>query len=203
MLAILVLTGCGASTGTTETASSVTAAESSAASAVSEAENTEASASTASESAAAASGEAGGEGIANPITECGTLEEAEALAGFSVSIPDSVAVYLPEFYCVYDLDSYGSMIEVTYSDGERTVTLRKALHSDKEGWDLSGDYNTYSSIKEIDVAGTTVSMRFLSNMVYVATWTDGEYDYAIDASDGLAEKVMADTIAAVDAISEN
>lgn len=48
-----------------------------------------------------------------------------------------------------------------------------------------GDYNTYSEEQSLSINNTEVTFKGNDGRLYVITWTDGTYAYAIDSSAGL------------------
>ena len=117
--------------------------------------------------------------IANPYVDCETLEEAGELAGFDISVPETIdggytqgAIQAVE----------NEMIQVIYTtEAGEEITLRKGTGTE----DISGDYNEYAEENTLDVDGTSVTARGSGGLVYAAAWTDGTYTYAITASAGL------------------
>lgn len=118
--------------------------------------------------------------IPDPFEGFSTLEEAAAAVGFEMSVPAT-----PEGYetVVYRVDADIHMLEVIYSDKDyenedavEAYRIRKAIGSD----DISGDYNEYNEENEVFVSGNQVTLKGNDGKVFVATWTSGEYTYAID-----------------------
>lgn len=74
--------------------------------------------------------------IGNPWKDFATLAEAEEMIGFSLDLPETVAGS-------YEVETFRTMkgaaelLEVTYRDGDFTVTVRK---SPGEGQDIAGVY---------------------------------------------------------------
>lgn len=73
----------------------------------------------------------------NPIAEVGSLAEAEAIAGFDLTLPDAEAPYTNAAYAVID----GTMIDVTYTDdaGEVGLNIRKAPVTEGGGENETAD----------------------------------------------------------------
>jgi len=123
--------------------------------------------------------EAINEQIANPAVEYSSLEEAETAAGFELEVPAAPEGYETVVYQVID----GSMIEVIWLNGSyesdnatEAYRIRKAAGTD----DISGDYNDYDEVNKVTINNNQVTMKGNKGKVYVATWTDGEYTYAVD-----------------------
>ena len=118
--------------------------------------------------------------IPDPFEGFSTLEQAVKAAGFEMSVPDA-----PKWYetAIYRANTGTQMLEVIYSDKDlenedavEAYRIRKAIGSD----DISGDYNDYSEKTEVSVSGNQVSLKGNDGKVFVATWTSGEFTYAID-----------------------
>lgn len=120
--------------------------------------------------------------IANPFVDCDDFDVAAELAGFAISVPETVDGYPLRLIQAVD----GDMIQVFYATGDladeaaQRVLLRKAVGSE----DVSGDYNEYAEVFEQDVGGRTVTFKGDGSLVYLAVWTDGSYSYSVSVSDG-------------------
>ena len=115
--------------------------------------------------------------LPNPFIEVGSLEEAEALAGFSLKTAEKFGDYGRQSISVME----GEMIQVIYQNdaGEEGLRVRKGLG---EG-DLSGDYNTYTLDEEVEQDGVKIRLRGDGQRIFAASWTKGGYSYAIDLGD--------------------
>ena len=92
-------------------------------------------------------------GVPNPYEIVDTLDEASKIAGFNLSVP------------------------ATYGDYKKQVLrIRKAKGTD----DISGDYNEYKNVETVKVGDYDVTEKSDGKNIFVATWTDGTYSYAID-----------------------
>ena len=123
--------------------------------------------------------------ISNPWRECDSLEEAGKLAGFSFTAPESVDGYTEKYIAAIEND----IAQVIFSneDGSK-LYFRKGLDGD----DISGDYNTYDITAEQTVDGKSVLCKGNDGLVYTATWTDGNYAYAVMSDTGMdAEQLNA------------
>ena len=85
------------------------------------------------------------------------------------------------------------MVEVICTDEQQQLRIRKAL----SGEDISGDYNVYAETGTLTVGQLEITVNGNDGLVHVATWTDGGYSYAVDASAGLSEDALSALIAAV------
>ena len=129
--------------------------------------------------------------IANPFITCETLEDAAALAGFDMAAPNLSS----DTYAQQEISAIeDTMIQISYqdTDGTDAIVIRKGTGSD----DISGDYNTYDETGTLDVDGITVTTKGNDGLIYVATWTSGDFTFSITAtagldSDGVTELVQA------------
>ena len=123
--------------------------------------------------------------IPNPFVECETLEDAAALAGFDIIVPDSVDGYEERAITAMEND----MIQVLYLHGDDQVCIRKAVGEEE----CSGDYNAYSEEKTVTVGDKEVTLRGNNGKVMVAVWSEGGYSYSIGVyaytqhNDGVAD----------------
>ena len=125
--------------------------------------------------------------IPNPFIDCGTLEEAEKAAGFTITIPA-----VQEATNVVYRAMSGQMIEVIYLKGEDEILrVRKAPGTDP----VDGDYNEYEKNGNIEYydAGDlpVIHVRMNGDLIHVATWTAAEngkdYSYAVTSDAGIEE----------------
>lgn len=123
--------------------------------------------------------------IPNPLTDHESLAELAKAVGFDIKAPAVPAGYTMDAY----IDISGELAEVFYENGSDTLLYRV---SKGEG-DNSGDYNTYSTTKTVNVNGVSVEMRG-NDKVNVAVWSNGGFAYSVSSEQGIAE---ADVIAAV------
>ena len=117
--------------------------------------------------------------IPNPWQECTSLEEAGKLAGFSFTAPQTVDGYTERYIAAIE----NEIAQVIFSNGnDSELYFRKGVGGD----DISGDCNTYTTIEEQTVDGHTVLCKGNDGMIYTATWTDGEYSYAVMCDAGMS-----------------
>jgi len=131
-------------------------------------------------------------GMPNPFVDYETLGEAIKAAGFSIEIPDAPSGYETVLYRVMN----GEMIEVIWmsSDSEdETAVEAYRIRKEAGTGDISGDYNNYDEVEEVDVDGMTVTMKGNDGAVYVATWEFYGYTYALDI-DMNGEGLSADSV---------
>ena len=122
------------------------------------------------------------DGDSSQIPNLLTLAELVKAVGFDIKAPTVPAGYEADAY----IDISGELAEVFYAKGDDTLVYRV---SRGEG-DNSGDYNTYSSKKTVDVNGVSVELRG-NDKVNVATWSNGGFAYSVSAKQGISETEVA------------
>lgn len=127
--------------------------------------------------------------IPSPFQDYETLAAAAQAAGFSLSVPETVSGFQRGGIQVLN----NEMIQVFFGSGEDEILIRKAAGSE----DISGDYNVYAETGTLTAGQLEITVKGNDGLVHVATWTDGGYSYAVDASAGLSEDALSALIAAV------
>jgi len=127
------------------------------------------------------SSKSSGVGVATPFEQVSSMEEAESKSGFSLDFNSDYDYKIQVF-------DYG-MIEVIFFDGSSEVYR---IRKDKGVSDISGDYNSYEIVEEID----GVTYKGNGALISDALWNDGTYSYAI-ISDGLEKDVMYNLVSSV------
>lgn len=107
--------------------------------------------------------------VVNPIEEVATLDEAEEILGFNVSLPANETI---KSIVVYD----GVMLEVTYEDYSLRVQV-----SDE---DISGDNNNYVRQEVVDVNGIDVTLKGNGEAYFLASWKEQTFMHALSYPDG-------------------
>lgn len=120
--------------------------------------------------------------IPNPLTAHDSLAELAKAVGFDIKAPTVPTDYQADAY----IDISGELAEVFYVKGDDTLVYRV---SRGEG-DNSGDYNTYSGKKTVDVNGVSVELRG-NDKVNVAVWSKGGFAYSVSTKQGIGETEVA------------
>ena len=102
--------------------------------------------------------------IANPWRDFDSLKEAEADAGVEIALPESYQRFDHRIYRAM----HGEMIEVIYqdADGKEGFRIRKS----RDAGDISGDYNSYTQKKTLEIGDRAVEIRGNGEVISVATW---------------------------------
>ncbi len=118
--------------------------------------------------------------IVNGMVEVDTLEQLAAAVGFEVEELDALPF---EAEMTAYVSYWNELAEIVYSGEGQTATFRKSIGAE----DNSGDYSTYSSIKEIEINSLTVTLKGDREVYTLAIWSNGVYSYSISVSDGIPE----------------
>ena len=102
--------------------------------------------------------------IANPWSDFDSLEEAETDAGVELTLPESYQGFNHRIY----RSMHGEMIEVIYqdADGQEGFRIRKS----RDAGDISGDYNSYTQKKTLEIGDRVVETRGNGDEIAVASW---------------------------------
>ena len=130
--------------------------------------------------------------VESPYQEVNSLQEASKIAGFDMKVPDSIGEYSNQLISVID----GNIIEVRYlsSDEQSTGIIIRKSGGDE---DISGDYNTYSTNIAEHIDGKNVNLRGDGEKIFVATWTEDGFSYAVKANDYMVNKEQIESLIGV------
>lgn len=109
----------------------------------------------------------------SPFQPCDTLDAAEEMAGFDMTVPNT-----PDSIEAWE----GYMIQALYGEDGADMLIRKALGSE----DISGDYNEYVQTETVD----GVTLKGADGQFSLAMWTDGDYTYSISVGSALSQTDM-------------
>jgi len=130
--------------------------------------------------------------IPNPFVDCETMEEAGKLAGFDMTVPESIEGYGERLIQAVEKE----IIQVFYFKGEGEnkdeILIRK--FSDVNA--ASGDYNVYSKEETIKVDDVTVTVKG-NNKVNLATWQKDGYAFCIMISEGTDNSSISELISKI------
>lgn len=123
----------------------------------------------------------------NPFADCETKEEAEELAGFSLTIPESLEQEgsTEAYRAMKD-----SMLEVLVSGEEDQIRIRKGAGEE----DISGDYTAYEKEDTVEIGERKVTVKGDETLVYLAVWQEGEYSYSVSSENGMALEDMTQLV---------
>ena len=138
----------------------------------------------------------------NPFQSFRTLSEAETAAGFRVAAPESYAAYTVQDFSVLlgEGDGAGNMIELIYRDASGEEGLRIRVEK-AENADISGDYNFYERDFTEQFGGRSVRVRGSAERIYLLSWTEEDYSYAVSFENGVENTKKAEAEALIAGIS--
>ncbi len=129
---------------------------------------------------------------ANPWIEYDTIEEIEELAGFEMDYPEEFAGHTAEDIIFYYCDPLKE-IQISYDDTGADY-IRKA---DDDG-DISGDYQEYPFVAEVEIDGKTVTFKGASkDVISLANWREDKFAFCVRAEAGISSEEMKAAILAV------
>lgn len=118
--------------------------------------------------------------IVNGIVEVDTLEQLADAVGFEVEELPALPFTVEEtVYASY----WNELAEITYTGEGQTAIFRKSAGTE----DNSGDYNTYSSVKEIHMGPLTATLKGGGAVYTLAVWSADGYAYSLCLSNGISE----------------
>ena len=149
--------------------------------------------------------------IANPVKTYNSLAKAEKAAGFTFTVPEGVNVKGADYAQYYWSTINENLIEVRYGgEGDEVCYMRKAPASaaDDDDVDISGDYNVYDTVKEVeftleDGREVEVTLKGKDKKFYVANWQlkgvkdNGIWNYAIGVR-GIPEQDLLELVKMVE-----
>lgn len=130
--------------------------------------------------------------LANPFVDYSSLEEAEAAAGFSFSVPEKVTAGGVTSAVRKVQVMSGRMIQVIYEDseGNELCMLRKQAAGDAAE-DLTGDYTEYAFSNTMTAGSIEAEVRGESeNRLHDAVWQRDGYDEALYSEAGMTAEEM-------------
>ena len=120
------------------------------------------------------------------LAPCSSLTEAGELSGVDVTGLDTINGYdESEVFAVKD-----EMVELHYKKGDDKITVRKA--AGKNG--VSVDTSSYDKTASKKVKGCKVSFMGTGKKFFVATWTKGDYSYALISANGQTKKAIESSL---------
>ena len=120
--------------------------------------------------------------IANPWSETTSLSEATSLAGFEIVMPESINEASISLYRVIENETF----EIRYGED---IAVRKSVDSG----DISGDYNDYENIEEVD----GVTYKGNDDTYNCIIWSADSYSYSITSNNGLSLDVVNEAISSI------
>lgn len=115
-----------------------------------------------------------------------TVENIRALSE-KTGIPLAELTNLPFAVERTEYVSYwGELAEIQYFGETNSLRYRKSQGTE----DNSGDYNEYTQVETVDIAGNTVTLKGDKDLYSLALWTDGSYAYSISVTEPISQEVF-------------
>ena len=131
--------------------------------------------------------------IPNPWTDYNSLAEAQAAAGFDLTLPTLSADFTQSAFQVLAGDETILQAAFRTEDDQHQLNIRKAPGAQ----DISGDCNTYSVDETVSADGVDVTVKGNEDGYHLAIWTANGYTYAISSGDALTQDALTQLAAAV------
>ena len=130
--------------------------------------------------------------IGNGMVEVDSLAELSQIFGFSV--PEVKNIPFEVTSTVYT-NGWNVFAQVEYQgkSQDEAVLFRKARGTD----DISGDYNTYSDVKEVTVKEVSVTLKGDDGQYKLAIWQQDGFAYSLNYEPGGSEAVFVEMIQSV------
>ena len=123
--------------------------------------------------------------------ECNSAEELSELLGFEVKEPDTLPF---EYDSVTYTSLWGKYAEICWYSGENRAASFDTAPGNE---DISGDYNEYADVREIDINGVSVTIKGSSGNYCAAVWTNENRSYALLLEKEITEEQIAEFVRAV------
>lgn len=132
--------------------------------------------------------------IPNPWQDVPSIQDAQNLAGFTLTGPET----LHEMnQCAIRVlpDADMPIVEIRYGEdaGEAYAAIRKTTANE----DVSGVYTEYPAAKEVMVDTTTVSAKGNGETYETADWSKSGCRYSLYVSSGISEEELVQVVAMV------
>ena len=125
--------------------------------------------------------------IGNPWKSYDSMTEAIEICGLAFPLPEIVGDYTADSYRVMN----GSLLEVTYRNGETEITVRMQAGDDP---DISGVYETFQQIETTNQKGTSITRKQAENCLVYLVCHDG-HSFSIYAAsltaDGACQELLS------------
>jgi len=125
--------------------------------------------------------------VENPMYLCKDIDEAESIVGFTLNVPDSILG--SQSRQIYVIDQ--NIIEIDYFEGQDIIACIKKAKSTE---DISGDYSVYENEEIRNIGDVEATFKGNDNLIYLVTWSNGEYSYSISINNGVEESDIFDIL---------
>ena len=128
--------------------------------------------------------------IPDPFVDCETLDEAKEKAGFDMIIPDAIDGY--DSRKIYAIEK--ELISVVFvNDKDGQICFRKGVGEA----DVSGDFTEYAETEQVNMGGTTITLKGSDGKANLAVWAKDGYAYSISSTEEVNKVTMTDLVTTV------
>ena len=114
------------------------------------------------------------------IVEYTSRSELSSAVAFEVMEVQNIPFDVAEIrYTSY----WKELAEVVYSGSENTLTFRMRVGNEE----ISGNYNAYEEVKSYSIDSWPVTIKGNNGLYNLATWSDGEFSYALELAASISE----------------
>lgn len=123
------------------------------------------------------------------IEEFNTISEIKEKVGYNFEYPK----FIPNGYKIDSINlMFNSFIQISYVNGDMIIDYR----TQNENGDISGDYNIYEDVENINIDGREICIKGNDNKFYTAVYT-GENSFSIYATQGLDKESLIEIIKSI------
>ncbi|WP_238916071.1 copper amine oxidase N-terminal domain-containing protein [Clostridium sp. YIM B02555] len=127
------------------------------------------------------------DGIANPIEEFKTIEDAQKVLKFKILTPKTI----PEKYNVKYISTISKQtFQICYSNGDNEILFRMGQGIEN----ISGDYTEYKNNDIVKVNNKDIKLSGNDESVKLATWKVNEMSYSILVNKGMKKDDIINVI---------
>jgi hypothetical protein len=118
--------------------------------------------------------------IINPIEGFDTIQEAQKVLKFKVTVPKEL---LGKYNIKYINTISRNLFQICYISNQGDILFRVGQGTE----DISGDYNNYKSNNIVNINGSNVKLKGDGNLIKVAVWSVNNMSYSISVNSGMAQ----------------
>jgi len=120
------------------------------------------------------------EDIINPIEGFDTIDEAQQVLKFKVTVPKEL---LGKYNIKYINTISRNLFQICYINKQNDILFRMGQGVE----DISGDYNNYKTNNIVNINGNEVKLKGDDNLIKVAVWSVNNMSYSISVNDGMKQ----------------
>jgi hypothetical protein len=118
--------------------------------------------------------------IINPIEGFDTIDEAQKVLKFKVTVPKEL---LGKYNIKYINTISRNLFQICYINKQNDILVRMGQGLE----DISGDYNNYKTNNIVNINGNEVKLKGDDNLIKVAVWSVNNMSYSISVNDGMKQ----------------